>query len=169
MDLYPCDENYPAECSLLIKASLEKQRQTKKQMDSPAGSETDRLHWVSAKDFTVEVGKEQIEAYIQTWEIQSSWSHSLDFLFITEEEHTTFYHYRARFSNVTAQKPIQGTASVYFVVEVSKNTPQTLPVEVHFVMESNRLVHTPGKTRFTEKWLADIIESKALLRRTVNL
>uniref|UniRef100_A0A4W6DBS5 Uncharacterized protein n=1 Tax=Lates calcarifer TaxID=8187 RepID=A0A4W6DBS5_LATCA len=87
----------------------------------------------------------------------------------TEEEHHTFYHYRARFSTPTSRKPIQGTASVYFVVDVSKVKAQTLPVEVLFVVESNRLVHTPGRTRFREKWLADVIESKALLQKAVQL
>lgn len=166
MARYSCDRNYPEESSLLVKASLDRYRHTKKQADSPDGSE---IHWVSGKDFTIQAGEDQIEAYIQTWEMKSCWSHGLDFLFKTEEEYTTLYHYRARFSTVTARKPIQGTASVYFVVEVSKNKPEALPVEVHFVVESNRVVHTPGRTRFTEKWFTDIIESKALLRRTVNL
>ncbi|XP_072233449.1 A-kinase anchor protein 14 [Leuresthes tenuis] len=169
MDRYSQDLNYTAESLLLVKASLERHRRTNTQEDNSAGSETDTIRWAACKYFTVHVGKEQIEAYIQTWEIPSSWLYSLDFLYSTEEEHYTIYHYRARFSTTTARKPIQGTASVYFAVEVSRNKPQTIPVEVHFIVESNRLIHTPGKSRFREKWLADVIESKALLRSMVNL
>uniref|UniRef100_A0A3B4TUZ8 Si:dkeyp-81f3.4 n=2 Tax=Seriola dumerili TaxID=41447 RepID=A0A3B4TUZ8_SERDU len=126
------------------------------------------IKWVANKDFTMEVGKQQIGEYIQTWEVQPCWLYSLDFLYTTEEGHHTFYHYRARFSTPTPRKPIQGTASVYFIMDTSKVRDQTLPVEVHFVVESNRLVHTPGRTRFREKWLADVIESKTLLRNAVQ-
>lgn len=163
------DQCYITECSLLVKASLERHRHTKNQEDNATGTGTDSCHWTSCKDFTVELGKEQIEGYIQTWEIRPCWLHSLDFLCTTDEEFLTFYHYRARFSTPTAQEPIQGTASVYFSVEVSKQKPQSLPVEVHFIVESSRFVHSPGKSRFKEKWLADVIESKTLVRRLVNL
>uniref|UniRef100_A0A8C2XIH2 Si:dkeyp-81f3.4 n=1 Tax=Cyclopterus lumpus TaxID=8103 RepID=A0A8C2XIH2_CYCLU len=116
------------------------------------------VNWVASKDFSVDMGLNQIGEYIQTWEMQHGWSHSLLFLSSTEEEQHTFHHYRARFSTTTSRRPIQETASVYFVAVVSKVNPQTLPVEVHFVVESNRLVHTAGSTRFREKWLADVIE-----------
>lgn len=126
--------------------------------------------WIACKDFTVEEGKRQIREYINTWDIQPRWVYSLDFLHSTEEEeHSIIYHYRSSFSTPTPLRPIQGTASVYFAVAVSKVMPDTLPVKVTFVIESNRLVHTPGITTFREKWLADVIKSKALLRRAVDL
>ncbi|KAK2858906.1 hypothetical protein Q5P01_003526 [Channa striata] len=159
--------NYTTESAHLVKTLLERHRHTftKEQEESSDNAIT---NWVASKDFTVEVGKKQIGEYIQTWEMQPSWLYSLDFLYTTEEDFFTCYHYRARFSNPTPQRPIQGTASVYFVVGISKVRPEALPVEVLFVLESNRLVHTPGRTRFKEKWLADLIESKYLLGRTVN-
>uniref|UniRef100_A0A3Q1GE06 Si:dkeyp-81f3.4 n=1 Tax=Acanthochromis polyacanthus TaxID=80966 RepID=A0A3Q1GE06_9TELE len=132
----------------LVKTLLEMHRHGNEQPP-----EVENIHWASCKDFTVEVGKEQIDSYIKTWEIQSCWLHSLDFLYRTEEEHYSFHHYRARFSTPTSRRPIQGTASVYFLVAISKVKPQTLPVEVHFIVESNRLVHTAGRSRFTERWL----------------
>uniref|UniRef100_A0A8C4I1Q9 Si:dkeyp-81f3.4 n=1 Tax=Dicentrarchus labrax TaxID=13489 RepID=A0A8C4I1Q9_DICLA len=157
-DRHSLNMNFTTESALLVKALLDRHRRTvmKEQVDNSADSETTRnVSWVACKDFTVEVGKKQIGEYIQTWEMQPCWLYSLDFLYSTEEEHDTFHHYRARFSTPTPRKPIQGTASVYFVVDISKVKPQTLPVEVLFVVESNRLVHTPGRTRFREKWLAD--------------
>uniref|UniRef100_A0A3Q1B2T2 Uncharacterized protein n=1 Tax=Amphiprion ocellaris TaxID=80972 RepID=A0A3Q1B2T2_AMPOC len=166
MDRYSHDPNRTAESAQLVKTVLEMHRHRNEQ---PPGAEVKNIHWASCKDFTVEVGKEQIESYIKTWEIQSCWLHSLDFLYCTEEEHHSFHRYRARFSTPTPRRPIQGTASVYFLVVVSKVKPQTLPVEVHFIVESNRLVHTAGRSRFTERWLVDVIESKTLLRRTFEL
>nr|XP_046234435.1 A-kinase anchor protein 14 [Scatophagus argus] len=162
--------NFTAESAHLVKALLERHRHriAKEQMDNPEG-EKGNINWVEIKNFTVEVGKSQIGEYIQTWEIQPCWFYSLDFLCSTEEEHHSFYHYRARFSTPTPQKPILETASVYFVVGISKVKPQTLPVEVLFAVESNRLVHKPGRTRFREKWLTDVIESKTLLRMAVDL
>ncbi|KAA8580083.1 A-kinase anchor protein 14 [Etheostoma spectabile] len=169
-DRDPLNLNFGTESAHLVKTLLERHHHavTREQQDDSPGSEMIN-NWVAGKDFTVEVGEKQIKEYIQTWEIQPRWLYSLDFLYSTEEEHHTFYHYQARFSTPTSRKPIQGTASVYFVVDKSKVKPQTLPVEVHFIVESNRLVHTPGRTRFREKWLADVIESKTLLRCEMHL
>lgn len=165
--------NYTTESARLVQTLLERHRHsvTKEQGDNGPDSDSSGINanLVAGKDFTVEVGKQQIGEYIQTWELQPCWLYSLDFTYRTEEDYFTFYHYRARFSTPTPQEPIRGTASVYFAVGVSKVKPQTLPVEVLFVVESSRLVHTPGRTAFKEKWLADVIESKALLRRAVDV
>lgn len=154
--------NLPAESCQVVKTILELHRHT-----VPA-ARTD-ASWVAISDFTVEVGKEQIAEYIRTWELPPCWIYSLDFLHSNEEERHTFYHYRARFSTPTPPKPIPGTASVYFVFDIWKERPPSEPVAVHFIVESNRLVHTPGRTRFTDQWLADVIESKAALRRVMDL
>ncbi|KAM7378151.1 hypothetical protein PAMA_013172 [Pampus argenteus] len=165
------DLNFTAESAQLVKSMMDRRRHTV--TEEPEKSSPDdhmnNINWVASKDFTVDVGKEQIAEYIESWELQPCWLYSLDFLYSTEGEHHTFYHYRARFSTPTPRTPIQGTASVYFVVDISKVRPQGLPVEVHFIVESNRLVHTPGRSRFREKWLADVIESKTLLRAAVDL
>lgn len=160
--------NNPAESSHLVKTLLERRRLTVIK-DLEMEDHMRDSSWVASKDFTVEVGKEQIAEHIRTWELKPCWHYGLDFLYSTEEEHHTFYHYRARFSTPTQQRPIQGTASVYFVADISKVRPQSQPVEIHYVVESNRLVHTPGRTRFREKWLADVIESKTALRVAVDL
>ncbi|KAM9334635.1 A-kinase anchor protein 14 [Symphorus nematophorus] len=162
--------NFTTESALLVRALLERHRHavTKEPVESSPDTQMRNIDWVPCKDFTVEVGKRQIGEYVQTWELQPCWLYSLDFLCSTEEEHHTFYHYRARFSTPSPRRPIRGTASVYFVVAISKVKPQTLPIEVLFIVESNRLVHTPGRSRFRQKWLEDVIESKSLLRRAVN-
>ncbi|XP_061663282.1 A-kinase anchor protein 14 [Syngnathoides biaculeatus] len=155
----PSRLNLPPESCELVK------NMRRRDYDQPEN----RIKWVAAQDFTVEVGKEQIGKYIRTWKLQPRWIYSLDCFCSTEDDHQTHYHYRARFSSPSAQRPIQGTASVYFAVEVSKAGAQTDPVGVHFVVESNRLVHTPGWTRFTDKWLVDIIEKKNALREAILL
>ncbi|XP_077566291.1 A-kinase anchor protein 14 [Stigmatopora nigra] len=118
------------------------------------------MEWVIAKDFTVDVGKEQIVEFIRTWDLEPAWIYSLNFLYSAEEEEKTSFHYLANFSTPSPQRPIPTAAGVYFVMDVSKVEPQVEPIDVHFFVESNRLKHTPGKTRFTEKWLLDIIECK---------
>ncbi|XP_072769413.1 A-kinase anchor protein 14 [Nerophis lumbriciformis] len=152
-------QNLPAESCELIKILRGRER------DPP----DDHVKWVAAQDLTVEVGKEQLAEYIRSWRLEPRWIYSLDFLCWTEEEHRFFYHYRARFSTPSPEKPIQGSASVYFAVDVLKDASPSEPVDVHFVVESNRFIHTPGRTRFTEKWLLDIIESKSLLRGAFNV
>ncbi|XP_035179542.1 A-kinase anchor protein 14 isoform X2 [Oxyura jamaicensis] len=122
------------------------------------------IQWTTCKDFTVERGKQQIEEYISTWEVHESWIYWSEFL---REEELTFskrYHYRVLWSIPTRRKPIpQATASVFFVIEISKIKPATLPVEVFFFLESSRLIHRPEQCQFREKWLKDIIENKLIL------
>lgn len=155
------------ESALLVKSLKDRHRYSKTEQQN---NEKSNYDWISCKNFTVEEGKRQIREYINTWNIQPCWLYSLYFLCSTEEEeHLFFYHYQARFSTPTPQKPIQGTVSVYFAVCVSKVKPDTLPVEVVFVIESNRLVHTPGWMTFRETWLADVIENKNMLQRAVDL
>uniref|UniRef100_A0A3B5AYV7 Si:dkeyp-81f3.4 n=1 Tax=Stegastes partitus TaxID=144197 RepID=A0A3B5AYV7_9TELE len=160
MDRYSHDLAHTAESAQLVKTLLEMKRHKSEQ---PAGAQTEDVQWAASEHFTVEVGKQQIESYIKTWEMQSCWLHSLDFLHCTEEQYHSFHHYRARFSTPTPRRPVRGTASVYFAVLVSKVKPQSLPVEVYFTVESNRLVHTAGRSRFAERWLVDVIESNIFL------
>uniref|UniRef100_A0A3Q3EFE6 Si:dkeyp-81f3.4 n=1 Tax=Labrus bergylta TaxID=56723 RepID=A0A3Q3EFE6_9LABR len=162
VDSYASNPKLSAESARLVEHLKERHRSdTKEQVGSSPNGDLGNINWMASEDFTAEVGKSLINKCIQSWELQPCWLYSLDFLHSTEEEedHDTFYHYRARFSTPTPRKPIQGTAGVYFVVGISKVKPRTLPpVEVLFTVESNRLVHTPGRSRFTEKWLADVIE-----------
>lgn len=155
--------NLPAESSLLVNALLNVH------LHSHGGlSEEDEgvrnIDWVPKKDFTVEEGKRQIGEYIQTWQLGPSWLHSLDFLCSHEMDGHSLYHFQARFSQPSQANPIVGTASVFFSIGVSNLTEETEPVDVLFIIESNQRVQMPGRTRFIEKWLLDVIESKDLLR-----
>ncbi|KAF7229080.1 A-kinase anchor protein 14 [Nothobranchius furzeri] len=162
-------DTYTAESSLLVKAWLDRQKSSEKQGNNSNGTQTDTFQWITCRDFTVELGKEQINDYIQTWGIRPCWRHSVNFLYSTEETHGTLYHYRARFGTPTARRPVTRTACVYFAVEVTKNESQSLPVEVYFIVESNRLVHSAGESRVREEWLADVIENKTLVQTMMDL
>ncbi|RXN19744.1 A-kinase anchor 14 [Labeo rohita] len=128
------------------------------------------IDWISCKDFTIEIGEQQIRQYMDTWDIQQpGWLYSLRFLQETELEFKTQYQYEAKWSIPTPTAPIpRATASVYFILQISKIKPNTLPVDAHFLVETNRSKHIPGQTRFREKWLMDVIESKILLMDTVD-
>jgi len=128
------------------------------------------IDWISCKDFTIEIGEHQIRQYMDTWDIQQpGWLYSMKFLQETELEFKKQYKYEAKWSIPTRSTPIpRATASVYFIIEISKIKPDTLPVDVHFLVETNRFKHIPGQTRFREKWLVDVIESNRLLIDTVG-
>nr|XP_015207100.1 PREDICTED: A-kinase anchor protein 14 [Lepisosteus oculatus] len=131
--------------------------------------EIKNINWTACKDFTIELGKKQIEEYMSTWEMHPRWLYSLEFLQEKDLEFHRQYHYRVQWSIPTRRRPIpQATACVYFIISTSKIKPQTLPVEVYFLVESNQLQHRPGKTRFREKWLKDVIESKTLLQESID-
>uniref|UniRef100_A0A8B9QVS6 A-kinase anchor protein 14 n=2 Tax=Anas platyrhynchos TaxID=8839 RepID=A0A8B9QVS6_ANAPL len=124
------------------------------------------IQWTTCKDFTVEGGRQQIEEYISTWEFHESWLHWSEFLCEEELTYSKVYHYRVLWSIPTRRKPIpQATASVYFIIEISKIKPDTFPVEVFFFLESSRLIFRPEYCRFREKWLKDIIINKLSLKQ----
>lgn len=81
----------------------------------------------------------------------------------------TQYQYETKWTIPTQTAPIpRATASVYFIIEISKIRPNALPVDVQFLVETNRSKLIPGQTRFSEKWLMDVTESKTLLMDTVD-
>ncbi|KFU89252.1 A-kinase anchor protein 14, partial [Chaetura pelagica] len=122
------------------------------------------IKWLTGNNFTVEGGQQQIEEVISTWVVHESWLHWTEFLQEEEQEDRKRYHYRVCWSMPTRRKPIpRATASVYFVIEISKIKPATSPVEVFFNLECSRLIHRAEKCRFNEKWLKDIIENKIIL------
>ncbi|XP_072287589.1 A-kinase anchor protein 14 [Pyxicephalus adspersus] len=127
------------------------------------------ITWMKCEEFSVDLGKKQIEEYVFTWEFHESWLYCTDFLKEEEMEFSKLFHYRMKWSIPTRREPIpRATACVYFTIKISKIKPPTLPVEVFFVFESNRLVHRPGQTRFREKWLKDIIESKIVMMDSIT-
>ncbi|XP_077148564.1 A-kinase anchor protein 14 isoform X2 [Ranitomeya variabilis] len=161
----------------LVEAAMRNAQESLRSLHTAQGEEsvTEQEHkvknipWISCQDFTVELGKKQIEEYVTTWEFHESWLYCTDFLREEETEFNTLFHYRMRWSIPTCRKPIpRATACVYFTIKISKIKPSTLPVEVFFVFESNRLVHRPGQTRFREKWLKDIIESKLIMMSSIT-
>ncbi|OXB72040.1 UNVERIFIED_CONTAM: hypothetical protein H355_010642 [Colinus virginianus] len=128
------------------------------------------IEWTTCENFTVERGQQQIEEYISTWELHESWLHCSEFLCEEDLQYSKRYHYRVLWSIPTRRKPIPlATASTYFVIEISKIKPITLPVEVFFFLESSRLIHRPEHCRFREKWLKDIIETKIIVRERFKL
>ncbi|KFO93062.1 A-kinase anchor protein 14, partial [Buceros rhinoceros silvestris] len=122
------------------------------------------IQWMTGENFTVERGQQQIEEAISMWQVHESWRHWSEFLHEEDLEYSKRHHYRVCWSIPTRRKPIpQATASVYFVIEISKVKPATSPVEVFFTLESSRLIHRPEQCQFREKWLKDIIENKIIL------
>ncbi|CAK8689267.1 A-kinase anchor protein 14-like isoform X2 [Clavelina lepadiformis] len=127
------------------------------------------IRWTECAKFTAELGIKQIEQFILTWKRDNAWLHCIDHLGEEEHDYDKRYKYRVRWSIPTRRKPIpRATACVYFTIYVSKIKPEELPVEVFYVFEGNRLVHRPGKSKFREIWLKNIIESKVLAMEQVT-
>lgn len=161
----------PKESALLERSLQHHSRHANAQAeadDSP-DDDTSNIDWVTIRDFTVDVGKEQIIDYIETWGLPAAWLYCVDVLCTTEDRHRSVHHYRANFSTPTKEKPIETRACVFFAVHVPKVDARSRPVEVLFMVESNCLVHAPGRTTFREQWLTDVIESKNLLREAADL
>lgn len=138
-------------------------------IDPETGYEIPNIKWMTADNFTVAGGLEKIEEFIKTWERDGSWLYCIDFLREEEHPYSWRYRYAVKWSIPTRRRPIpRATASVYVTIEVSKFKPKTFPVEMYYIFETHHLVHRPGRTRFREKWLKDIIESKIQLMGAVE-
>lgn len=77
------------------------------------------------KEFTVELGIEEVKLFIKQWNISEQWLNCIDYLGNTEEEFNSIYTYRVLYSIPTRIKPIPtATASVYFKIKKSKVKPE---------------------------------------------
>lgn len=173
MDTKPGDDLLDLRASELVKCVLDGTRCSLSNAPRPhnkrPGFELRNIDWVSCKDFTIRVGKTQIEEYMGTWEVDPRWLFSVEFLQKSELEFETQVQYRALWSMPTRRCPLPAsTASVYFTITISKIKAHTTPVLVTYQVESCSTAHTPGKTRFREKWLKDVIESKELLMDSIT-
>jgi len=127
------------------------------------------ISWPTIAEFTPELGMEKILEFIQTWQYEESWLYCIDLIQTDDLPYDVRFRYRVRWSIPTRRQPIpRATASVYFTIEVSKIKPPNQIVNVYYVFETNRLVHRPGHSRFDEKWLKDIIESKISIISKIN-
>ncbi|XP_052215551.1 A-kinase anchor protein 14-like [Dreissena polymorpha] len=128
----------------------------------------ENISWLSIGDFSTQTAEKKIDDFIKTWKYDKSWLYCIDYLGCDEHEFDTRHRFRVRWSVPTRRKPIpRATACVYFTFQVSKIKPKSHPVEVFYVFETNRLVHRPGESRFREKWLKDIIESKVMMMQAL--
>ncbi|CAD5114424.1 DgyrCDS3557 [Dimorphilus gyrociliatus] len=127
------------------------------------------IEWLSIANFSVDDAVKKINEFIQTWEFDQSWLYCIDFIKEEDLKYDWRYKFRVRWSIPTRRQPIpRASASVYFVFTKSKIKPEGYPVDVFYVFETQRLVHRPGKSKFREKWLKDIIESKVLMLEAVE-
>jgi len=127
------------------------------------------IKWLTIEEFTISNGIKKIEDFIKTWERGSSWLHYTEFLNEDICTNSKRYRYKVQWSIPTRRNPIpRATASVYFTIELSTVKPRTFPVNVYYIFEATQLVHRPGKSRFREQWLKDIVDSKILLMENVQ-
>ncbi|XP_028400068.1 A-kinase anchor protein 14-like [Dendronephthya gigantea] len=138
-------------------------------IDSKTFAEIPNIAWMNIGDFTVDGGLNKIEKFIETWKRDTSWLHCIDFLKEEDFPYSKRYRYEVKWSIPTRRKPIpRATASTYFTLDVNKVRPKNYPIEVYYVFEGHQLVHRPGKSRFNEKWLKSIIESKVRLMQSIT-
>ncbi|XP_071085080.1 A-kinase anchor protein 14-like [Haliotis cracherodii] len=131
--------------------------------------EVQNIKWLTIEEFSPDAAEKKINEFIETWEYENSWLYCVDFMGEDDHEFDRRFQFRVRWSIPTRRKPIpRATASVYFTFIISKIKPKNYPVEVFYVFETNRLVHRPGMSRFREKWLKDIIESKVIMMSAVT-
>ncbi|KAF5271288.1 hypothetical protein FQR65_LT05303 [Abscondita terminalis] len=125
------------------------------------------IKWPRISEFTIEVGESSINDFILTWSYDEKWLYCVDFLIAQSDEYSDYYLYEVKWSIPTNQYPIpQATASVFFTIEVSRFKPTFCPVQVSYVFESSKLVHSPGEIQFKESFLFDIIDAKLCLYKS---
>ncbi|CAH8831212.1 unnamed protein product [Trichobilharzia szidati] len=127
------------------------------------------IQWPTIAEFTCELGVKKIEEYIKGWEVNKNWLYCIDILPKVELKYEIQYKYRVKWSMPCRRSPIpKATASVYFTLRVSRIKPKNTVIDVHYQIETFRTLHIPGKSRFSERWLRDVINSKVRLMSYVN-
>lgn len=119
------------------------------------------IDWPSCRAFDEDIGMAKIEKFIATWERSSSWLHHVEFMEKEDRQFDTRYLFRVKWSQPTRRRPVpRSVATVYFTILASTVKPKSWPVEVVYVFEGSRLLHRPGKSRFREVWLKNIVSNK---------
>ncbi|KAH8854610.1 A-kinase anchor protein 14 [Schistosoma japonicum] len=127
------------------------------------------IQWPTAEEFTPELGLKEIEKYINCWEISKKWLYYTDILPIVESKNDTLYKYKVKLSLPCRRSPIQkSTVSVYFTLRIPRVKPKNVAIRVYYQVETCRSIHIPGKTRFSERWLLDVIRNKMRLMSHVD-
>jgi len=115
---------------------------------------------VLSSKISEESGIETIENIVKGWDVNECWLHCTDFIEKTDDA----YQFRVRWSIPTRRKPIPAaTACVYFTIDTSQKE-----ATISYVLEAQRLIHTPDKSVFREKWLKDIISTKTMMMNDVT-
>jgi len=169
---------YARESRIIIDATIEKVQSNIYELNKNLYGEDQQdlikddapnIRWLTIEEFTITNGIKKIEEFIKTWERGSNWLHYTEFLSEDICTNSKRYRYKVQWSIPTRRNPIpRATASVYFTIELSTVKPRTFPVNVYYVFEATQLVHRPGKSRFREQWLKDIVDSKILLMENVE-
>ncbi|CAH8491064.1 unnamed protein product [Heterobilharzia americana] len=127
------------------------------------------IQWPTIAEFTPELGRKKIEEYIKGWERNENWLYCIDILPKVELKNEVQHKYRVKWSIPCRRAPIpKATASVYFTLIISRIKPKNTVINVYYQIEAFRSKHIPGKTRFSERWIRDVINSKIRLMSYVN-
>lgn len=129
-----------------------------------------------------ESGIKVVDEIVKKWDINECWLYCIDFMEKTDTTYQFRYYdyklpflnqflvslyfliFRVKWSIPTRRKPIPAaTASVYFTIDISKSE-----ADIFYVLEAQRLIHTPVKSVFREKWLKDIVTTKTLMMADVT-
>ncbi|CAH8483060.1 unnamed protein product [Heterobilharzia americana] len=101
-------------------------------------------------------GRKKIEEYIKGWERNENWLYCIDILPKVELKNEVQHKYRVKWSIPCRRAPIP------------KATASNTVINVYYQIEAFRSKHIPGKTRFSERWIRDVINSKIRLMSYVN-
>jgi len=120
-------------------------------------------NWPTNAAFTPAEGLVAIKQFVAKWQLDEQWLSCIDHINTTEKEFAIEHKYNVRFSIPTRKKPIPtATASVFFTLTQSTVTgTASEPMSVAYQVEGFRLSQSPGAFTFQQRWLYEVLESKA--------
>ncbi|KAG5891759.1 hypothetical protein JTB14_012493 [Gonioctena quinquepunctata] len=117
--------------------------------------------WPFIAEFTIELGASKIDEFLMSFQLKEEWLYAIYFLRTTSDPVSVFFEYETIWSLPSAAYPIaQVTASVFFIMEVSKVIPKNCPVKVHYFLETNSFKQNAEYSTFSEMWLKNILDAK---------
>jgi len=117
--------------------------------------------WLSRKDYTEQQAIHQINTFIQPWQRSSEWLYCIDFVSKKDQNYSTEYTFRVRWSIPKPDRPIpKASASVYFTFKLLKNMPEDIAGSVNIKYECNTMDSDSEKFVFKEECLHRILRAK---------
>ncbi|CAD7086636.1 unnamed protein product [Hermetia illucens] len=118
--------------------------------------------WPQMNHFDLDYIEDVIRRYVERWVLDPGFKFFIRYISQRSTDTSDFYYYQVMFSKPTVVCPNpQGTANVFFTVEVTPVVVEKIPIHVTYQFEDYSQIHKPdGRFKFQRFIINNIIKNK---------